>query len=265
MAREFITALIPRNKPDDTLKLLDDIIERNTLLGVDSPIANDFDFVALAAMSDSIRTLRTLAGKAESVSQTKNRESLLLLGIAPGQNLQSTGTLKVIITKIKAILRAKYDVAPERLSVWGFNVVVSEKRGRRNVRVTLPVNSPEQLLKLAEDIAKRNTVEGVSSPLNGKVDMVDFASKTAAAKAAYDLANSNRRIKEAKNYEALGIMGYAHGQSRSIPGTAYNILSLIRNMLLTVYDQNPKELEYWGFHVVIKTGMPGRKKKKIAD
>lgn len=114
---------------------------------------------------------------------------------------------------------------------------------RKTVKVEIPAN-PDDLLLLLKKVIAKNELDGVNSPLKG-LNMATFAAKTGIAAASnsemqrlYDVA----KIETGKRDNALGSIQTAD--------TALYILGQIRDMLLAIYKDNPRELGQWGFDVV---------------
>ncbi len=258
---QYIRVNIPFRNADKTIKLVERILKQNESLAPNSPIVNDLDFLAMADTLERIATLKNEIYQSDKQSKALYGKCFHLLGTAPGQNLQCHGTLKVLITKVRGFLFHTYTISPMQLKVWGFNVKVGQTKGRRTVKISITGYSTADLLELAAAIIARHIKEGIASPLIGKVDMAEFALKTTEANTIFNLAEKKSKEREAKNNEMQKLIGYAKGQTALIAGTCYNFITLVRNQLLNIYDQNPDELGNWGFDVVISQGTPGRKKK----
>lgn len=114
---------------------------------------------------------------------------------------------------------------------------------RKTVRVDIPTN-PDDLLQLLEKVIAKNAADGAASPLKS-LNMATFEAKTQVALAAnsemqrlYELA----KIETGKRDNAFGSIQTAD--------TALYILGQIRDLLLVIYKNNPRELGQWGFGVV---------------
>ncbi len=257
MAAEDITVVLPIGSPEGTNELMGDIIAQNTALAANSPIATDFDWVAIAAQHLLCKQLKADADLADDEMQGNRNIAETKIGSGEGQTLQVLNTLHYFIVKSRDFLKVKYNVTPESLEVWGFNVVISQFEGKRTVAIDIPLGSPTDMIELAANINKRHTALGVNSPLTGKVDMLLFAGVTQDAKDFYEKAENNRIEKEAKNNQLANLLGYAEGQTIDTPGTTYYNIGLIRDLLLATYSEKPKELLYWGFEVHIGSSSHG--------
>lgn len=195
---------------------------------------------------------------ADRDAQDLHYKAMSLLGIAPNQNLESTGTVYPLVIDARDVLLVKNQTNPEALSLWGFNVVVETVGGKRVVTVDIPTDSPATFIQLCKDIVAKHTALGVASPLNGKVDMAFMATGTTNADTAFTAAEEQRGIKEAANELAMVETGYGEGQTSETVGTCYNIITNLRELLLVAYRSNPEELTRWGFDVVVsETAMGG--------
>ncbi len=251
MARQDVTVELPVGNAGETAILLGKIAARNTALAGSSPIQTDFNWLAIGAKVTGINLLVAEATDADRKSQSQHYSALSLLGTAPSQNLQTPGTLYPMVVKVRDILLVRFQTNPEELSVWGFNVVVNTVGGKRTVVVDITTDSPTTFMQLCFDIAAEHTALGLGSPLTGKLDMAFFESTANIAKTKFDEAEALRGTKEVKHAQALSEAGYAPGQSSETPGTAYNALCNMRDLLLVAYSNVPEELTLWGFKVVV--------------
>ena len=258
MSRQDVRIELPLNSPEGTLKLLVKIDARNTAMGINSPIKNDFNWGDIAVGIPIVQGLIKDATVADRQAQNLHYQAMSTLGIAPGQNLQNLETPYTLTTEIRDILLAKNRANPEALELWGFSVVVDTIGGKRTVTVDIPTDSPETFIQLCKDIIEQNTALGAASPLVGKIDMAAYAGNVTAAETDFNTAATQRGIKEAKHGEALKVAGYGEGQSSETPGTLYYIITGMRDLLLVAYHHNPEELSLWGFDVVTSaTAMGG--------
>ena len=251
MARQDVRIDLPVGNPDGTVTLCEEIIARNTELGTDSPIKDDFNWPDAVIQAGVVRQMLKDASTADRKAQKLHYSALNIMGLAPGQNLQSPNTLYTNITLIRDVLLSKNNANPEALELWGFTVVVSTTGGKRTVKVELHDDSPENFLKLCADIVEQNTDLGISSQLTGKINMVDFAASTTSAKADFDASAAQHTIAQIKNAQALEKTGYAPGQNSDTPDTGYYFITQVRNLLLVAYHDVPDELMAWGFKVVV--------------
>ncbi|HHE37233.1 MAG TPA: hypothetical protein ENL20_01500 [Candidatus Cloacimonetes bacterium] len=132
---------------------------------------------------------------------------------------------------------------------------------RITVRKTIPRYKPLKLIKLAQDIIKKDEEMGDDSPLKTlKMDILKQNLTTA-------IENRKESIKLRKQSESLmqisrRALGTDLGQNANTANTVYNFITIIRDLLSVIYRGNEEKLSLWGFNVVIGTSMPHRKKKK---
>lgn len=133
---------------------------------------------------------------------------------------------------------------------------------KRNVKVGLPLSSPNKLLSLNELIIKRHEELGDDSPLK-QLDMDDVKNKVQQASELRSQAQQKHAEAEALNQKARVILGIEVGQDSTTEGTIYYLDTRIRKLLLFMYPGVEEELTTFGFNVVIgMSKMPKRKKKK---
>lgn len=113
---------------------------------------------------------------------------------------------------------------------------------RKTTKVAIPKNVDDLLLLLAA-VSAKNEADGATSPLLA-LNMAAMKDHAASAKAAQTKAKELQRLAEiqtATRDEALG--------SAQTPGSALFVLTQARDLLLTLYKDNPKKLGEWGFTV----------------
>lgn len=133
---------------------------------------------------------------------------------------------------------------------------------KTNIRIDIPNNQPEKLLKLGEDVLTQNTADGA----NTKVDPADATGLTLAvtkAKEARDESIKLRKLSEEKMEEANNFLGIGKGQTKDTVGTVYYHLIGARDVLKTKFRGKEEGMSKYGFNVVkTTTGMGGSKKPK---
>lgn len=258
MSKRNVRVELFLNEPDPTIKLCDGILEKHTSLGAGSPLTGFFDMLDFAAKITSAKGLRKLAKKDESTSQSKFNECRVKCGIAEGQNKQTTGTLYYMVLSIRDFLLLKFRATPESLSLWGFNVVVTQTNGKRNVRVDIPDSTPELLLELCDAIEEKHTADAGTSVLNdSEVAMPAFITLVGEANSLLAESASLRSTKQSQYDQALAIIGYSEGQTSETPGTLYNYNTGIRDRLLNKHPGVEEILSEYGFNVVISSSSAG--------
>jgi hypothetical protein len=133
---------------------------------------------------------------------------------------------------------------------------------KKTVNVDLYVRQADKMVGLGKRISEKNVELGENSPLKGskKLDALQIAvsSVEAKRKEAIQLRKTSEKLMQ----ESENLLGYAEGQTAETPGTVYNLLTSIRNILLEEYRGNEETLKEWGFDVVVGTAKnPVRKKE----
>lgn len=249
MAKRAVKVKIPRTDPNEIITLCEEIYQKHTDDGANSPLTPidmaDFNQKTIDAKSKLID-----AKKWHGQGETATMEAERVLGIGKGQNVDNPGTVYSITQSAKNLLLVVHKANPENLNDWGFNVVVTQTGGRRNVRVDIPRSSPEDLAALAKSIEDKHVADGANSPLN-VLDMTTFSTKLSEAKTNIALSDKLHGDAEAKNQEARVIIGIEENQSTTTEGTLVFVLTQIRDFLLVKYKGIEENLNAWGFEVVV--------------
>ena len=257
---KFVRVNMPVNRPQDTLLLGKEIKDRNTLMGVNSPLIGFVDMVVFGNKLTNANTLQKNGNKAQDDAQTYFLMCSKTCGLAKGQNKDSEGTLYFNVVQIRDILLLKNRGTEETLSTYGFNVVISQTGARRNIRVDMPTK-PQSMIELAEAIIEQHIALGVNSPLiPALIDMTAFEALTADARDLLGKWTTANEDAQTYHNQALVILGYAAGQSSDTENTLYYFLCIIRDRLLQKYQTIEESLSQWGFEVIISTATTGHKK-----
>lgn len=121
------------------------------------------------------------------------------------------------------------------------------------VRVILPIGSPLLTGTLCKSIVDKHVLLGANSPLTGFLDMTAFGTKTTNANALQLAGDTNQKKAQSKYNVLEKHCGLANGQNSQTPGTVYNYIILIRDVLLLKYRGAEEQLTDWGFNVVLST------------
>ena len=244
---------IPVGSIDNTIKLADKIDARHLLLGpAVSPLEGQIDMTAFNTLIAQVKLNRTPAIIGNQQKQAWNDQSLGIIGIGPGRNLETPGTVYWYISKVHKFLAFKFKGNEEQASLWGFDVQISQTAGRRNVNFNLPYGAADKLLALSTAIISKHTTDGPGSILIPSIiDMADFEAKHNQAFTLRDDAENLDEAKQASNQLARNQCGYGIGQTTETPNTLYWYITQIRNLLLIVNDGNEQQLELWGYNVVV--------------
>lgn len=127
MARKTIRVDIPTGSPDKLIKLAKDINTRNNKVGTTPELDVD-KATATNSTATTAEGKRALAASMAAEAQALNDEAATLLGIAAGQNAQTPNTLLFDVTGYRDELLMAFRGNEEKLSEYGFNVVVGEAK-----------------------------------------------------------------------------------------------------------------------------------------
>jgi hypothetical protein len=130
---------------------------------------------------------------------------------------------------------------------------------RRTVRIEIPVGSPDDLIKLAENIINHHASLGSAAELDGQPvsDMVNLA---AQAKAKRTEADRLAQRAQTLNEEAATLLGIA-----ATKNTALYHITGIRDVLLPKHRGTEEALGDYSFKVVTGTARtPGPRKTNPA-
>ena len=130
MGRKTIKVPISTNKPEDLVKMLKRIANKNEELADKSPL-HAGDIVNMTDFNEKLTQVIQLRNEAEMLraqSENKMQQARQLLGTDIGQNSNTDGTLYNMLLKIKQLLLLYHKSNEESLSTWGFNVVVGKAK-----------------------------------------------------------------------------------------------------------------------------------------
>lgn len=127
MARKTIKVDIPKGKPDAFVKLNKSVIEKHEA----DPAASKADPADVAALK--ILYLKGIELRDKSIAARKQSESLMeeankALGIGKGQSNTTEGTALYYLVGIRDSLLKAHRNNEEKLSEYGFNVVVGQAK-----------------------------------------------------------------------------------------------------------------------------------------
>lgn len=127
MARKTVRVDLPTGKPDDMIKLAQDIHGKHVAAGADSPLETakmDKLNVALTPANAKHQSAKDLDAQAQTLRQDRDT----LLGIADGQTAETPDTILNLLTYSRDALLLKYRGSEETLSQYGFKVVVGSAK-----------------------------------------------------------------------------------------------------------------------------------------
>lgn len=254
MAKKNVRADIPVGNIDRTVKLGENISARHIALGAGSPLTGQVDMVVFDGLLGNIKAARGPAISDSREKEAWNEQALTVIGMAAGQNLQTKNTVYWHINKVQKFMVFKFKGNEEQASLWGFDVVVSETGGRRNVSFNVPYSSPEGLLELGANIISKHAADGAGTILTAPLfDMTAFEDAVTTARRLRDDALAKDQASQANNELARNLCGYGEGQTSETPGTLYYMITQVRDLLLVAYDGNEEQLSTFGFNVVVST------------
>ena len=130
MARKTVRVKIPAKKPDAFLTLLEAMIKQHELLGDESPLKYLPEMEGAKSKAANAKGLRTDSLETRKKSESLMQQSMTELGMAPGQSAETPGTLYDLALRARNHLLNTYKGSEEKLSEWGFDVVVGQAKGR---------------------------------------------------------------------------------------------------------------------------------------
>jgi hypothetical protein len=133
---------------------------------------------------------------------------------------------------------------------------------KRTVKVDVPIQKPDDFIKLLKKVVEKNASYGANSPLKNlpSVNMTNFGKQQAEAEKLRLESESLKVQSENKMEKARTLFGTDKGQTASTPGTLYNHILAIRDYLMVINKGNEEALSEWGFNVVVKKASTAKKK-----
>jgi len=124
MAQRNVSVEIPIGSPDDMETLTDAVLLRHTDLGAGSPLTGEVDMVLLASRHNTTVTKRAESNTMQGTSEAEMLEANTAMGTAPGQNMDTAGTVYHLTGLVRDRLLFVHDGSEEELEKYGFNVVI---------------------------------------------------------------------------------------------------------------------------------------------
>ena len=258
MAKKIVKIDLPIEEPEEFVTLSLAFLQKHLADGATSPL-NPLNMTAFQTKAEGARDLRKEAKEEHALGEEQNNQAQVLMGTAEGQTSSTPDTLYYTTTRIRDTLLAIHKVTPEHLNLWGFNVVVSQTGGRRNIKIGMPVDKPDEFLDLCDAIFTKHTADGAGSALNA-FDMAGYETRKNDARTNRTNAANNHTSAQEKNQQSEVNLGLAEGQTSDTPDTCYNILTRGRDLLLALHKENEERLGRWGFNVVISEAKSPTKK-----
>lgn len=226
-----------------------------------SPVAH-LPMAQFKTNTAAARALHNQSTTLHSEGEGLTQDAWTIIGIADGQTITTEGTLYFDLDVIKGILLDVNINHEEQLEQYGWNVVVSETKGRRNIRASIPFDSAEKMLLLCEAVTEKHEALGPESPLN-LLDMATFKANHIAARNLQTQAAAKHKEAQGKTQDMEVIIGTSKGQKVSTEGTLYYIIGRVRNRLLDIHKNHEEQLEQWGFNIVITETIPNKPDKRV--
>lgn len=141
MARKTIRVEFSRTNPDELIKLITDVLEKNEKVNLLD--AEDKD--ALIKILPDAKSERKQATEYEALAQSHNENAKNLLGISKQQSINTPNTGYYHISQVRNTLLKKFRGNEEKLSEWGFKVVVGKAKSPKRGGTDIPesISSPE--------------------------------------------------------------------------------------------------------------------------
>lgn len=131
MARKTVRIDMPTGDATATINLCKTICKQHKVLGTESPVPSKM--VNMTQFEERTASAEVLQGEIIELSsrlQAKIGARNLLLGMADGQNAESTGTLAFDLRLIRDFLVPSYRGNEQALESWGFKVVIGTAKAR---------------------------------------------------------------------------------------------------------------------------------------
>lgn len=253
MKRVNLKVELPRQNKPDFITLCGNIVKRHLALGDQSPLLNLLDMKLFGDNTVTGGELMAQASELHFEGEDYTEKAYVLIGIYKGQDAKTPNTIYSNMMRMKPILISAYYDTKENLQKFGFRVV----QGKRGYIISLPSSSPYDMLDAADKCIARHKELGKDSPLNS-FDMKSFEQYGKEARGYINYARKYHDDAELVSEKLNDLLGFGKEQSIRTKGTLYNRVGLIRDYLLVLYAGNEKQIEAWGFKIIISTS----KKKK---
>lgn len=125
-ARKNVRVDIPDELPSKMIELGQAIVAKHTALGVGSPFTGNIDMTAFGTLVTDAADFLEDWEAAKDEAQTLNNEAIMIIGYGAGQTKDTVGTIYYDRCSIRDRLLQKYQGTEEKLTAFGFDVVISE-------------------------------------------------------------------------------------------------------------------------------------------
>lgn len=261
MPRRNVRVDIPINSPDAMIKLGDAIFKRHDALNDDSGLNDpEINMDTFLEVHELHKEKREDGNDNHALAEPLIQAADKALGTEEGMTIETPGTAYNFTGRIRdRLLIVHNDRDEEELTTYGYNVVVSESGGRRTVSVEIPIESPDDMIKLGKKILKRHTALDEESPLNiPEIDMTAFEAVHELHVEKREAGTELHGKGEVAIQKADKALGTEEGMTMDTTGTVYNFTGQGRDILLFKNPGEEEELTTYGFNVVISmTPLPG--------
>ncbi len=132
MTRKTVRVEVPTHKPDQFISLAESINSKHESLGEASPLVSLNKMDVFSGKLGEGKQLRDESKELKRSSESKMEQAKLNLGLATGQTSATPDTVYNLMLRVRDLLLVTYRGNEEKLSEWGFKVVVGQaKTGRR--------------------------------------------------------------------------------------------------------------------------------------
>ncbi|MES2571641.1 MAG: hypothetical protein V4710_16500 [Verrucomicrobiota bacterium] len=123
MARKTVRVEIPVGSPNAMIRMATELKKRHDKVGPASPLKAG-DVQAMGERAEQAQAKRMQAEELEAQAGRLRGESDTLIGIAPGQSVETRGTLLHDLTGFRDLLLVENRGNEQALSEYGFEVVI---------------------------------------------------------------------------------------------------------------------------------------------
>ncbi len=128
MTRKTVRVEIPAGKPDQIISLAETINRKHESLGETSPLTSINKMDVFASKLTQGKQLRDESKELKRTSEAKMEEAMVNLGLATGQTSATPDTMYNLLLQVRDLLLVTYRGNEEKLSEWGFKVVVGQAK-----------------------------------------------------------------------------------------------------------------------------------------
>lgn len=123
MARKTIRIELPTGSPDDMVILAEDILAHHTELGSAAEL-DPARVAEMAAKAAAAKDKRKRAADFAAKAETLNLEAATLLGLAPGQDSQTEGTVLFQVSLFRDTLLPLHRGSEQALGEYGYDITL---------------------------------------------------------------------------------------------------------------------------------------------